>query len=107
MAAPIGNKNALGNSGGKSLQDRKLAAKIRILALRKIKKVLDGEDSDYQRQILLRLSSSILPRLKDAELDNEGRPLIINFDPSFDQKQITGMVIVDESKQTESSLTTV
>jgi hypothetical protein len=82
MSAPVGNQNAIGNSGGKTLNDRKLAADIRKLALTKIKKILKGEDSDFQRQILLRLASSVLPRLKETE--ENGNPLkILYFDPAF------------------------
>ena len=35
----LGNQNAFGNSGGKSLNDRKLAAEVRTLALKEILKI--------------------------------------------------------------------
>ncbi len=81
MAAPKGNTNAIGNSGGKTVNDRKLAAEIRGLALKKIKVILKGKESEFQRQILLRLAGSVLPRLKEA--DSVYEPPIIMFDPAF------------------------
>lgn len=106
MSGTFGNQNAIGNSGGKSLQDRKLAADVRKLTLIKIKKVLKDEDSDFQRQLLLRLASSVLPRLKETEengyskqvitgmrivYSGEGGPKAIEkeiiFDKSFDKQE--------------------
>ena len=65
MAGVIGNTNGLGNSGGKSLNDRKLAASVRTLTLKKIQKILEGEENDYQRQIVLKLAGTVLPRLNE------------------------------------------
>ena len=39
MSAPKGNKNAIDNSGDKTLNDRKLASEVRGLALSKIKEI--------------------------------------------------------------------
>lgn len=55
--------------GGKSLNDRELAASVRTKALLDIKAVLDGENidkwSEYKKSLLLNLSKSILPRLNE------------------------------------------
>lgn len=53
-------------SGGKSFQDRELAAEVRTLTLNEIKKALQGEDLDFKKAVLLRLSGSILPRLNEV-----------------------------------------
>lgn len=66
MAAPKGNKNAKGNAGGKSLQDRQLAAEVRSLALTEIKAVLEGRDSQFKKALLLKLAAGILPRLTEV-----------------------------------------
>jgi hypothetical protein len=63
--ALAGNQHGVGNSGGKSLNDRKLAASVRTLTLKKIQQILEGEDCDYQRQIVLKLAGTVLPRLNE------------------------------------------
>lgn len=63
--ALAGNQHGVGNSGGKSLNDRKLAASVRTLTLKKIQTILEGEDNDYQRQIILKLAGTVLPRLNE------------------------------------------
>lgn len=55
----------VGNRGGQSLNDRRLAAEVRSLSLKKLKAILEGEDNDYQRQILMKLAPSLLPRLNE------------------------------------------
>lgn len=55
----------IGNRGGQSLNDRRLAAEVRSLSLKKLKAILEGEDNDYQRQILMKLAPSLLPRLNE------------------------------------------
>ena len=58
--------------GGVSLNDRKLAARVRSLALKKIEKILEVEEEtatveqkELQKAILLRLAPNILPRLNE------------------------------------------
>ena len=56
--------------GGKSLNDRILAAEVRTLSLRKIKSVLEDEKcekygKEFQQQLLLRLAGTLLPRLNE------------------------------------------
>ena len=77
MPAVKGNKNAVGNSGGKSLNDRKLAASVRTLALEEIKKILEGDFNEYKRQLILKLAPSLLPRLNE-HTGNDGEDLFPN-----------------------------
>lgn len=59
-------RQTLGNGqGGKSMQDRELAAEVRKLTLLEIKKALKGKDKDFKEAIILRLAVSILPRLNE------------------------------------------
>ena len=54
--------------GGKTLNDRKLAADVRTLTLRQIKKYLEddsAENDNYRKQLLLKLASTVLPRLNE------------------------------------------
>jgi hypothetical protein len=65
MAAK-GNQNAVGNSGGKSLQDRQLAADVRSLALQEIKDVLEKKKgTEIYRAVLIKLAGTVLPRLNE------------------------------------------
>ena len=68
--------------GGKSFQDRELAAKVRSLTLEEIKKVLTGKDEEYKKQLVLKMSTSILPRLNE-HTGEDGRPLVVKFDNAF------------------------
>lgn len=73
MAAPQGNQNGIGNRGGKSLQDRKLAAEVRSLTLTKIKQLLEtpavertGYEDELYKAVLIRLAGTVLPRLNEV-----------------------------------------
>lgn len=50
---------------GKNYNDRLLAAKVRTKALRLIEQVLDGEETEYRKQIVLKLAGTVLPRLNE------------------------------------------
>lgn len=81
MASPIIGAN------GKNLQDRILAAKVRNKALEDIHAVLEGKKtadkfSDYKKQMLLRLATTLLPRLNE-HTGADGEPLKLSFDASF------------------------
>jgi hypothetical protein len=77
MAAPKGSKNALGNSGGKSLNDRKLSASVRTLALNEIKAILERPEMDeMKKQIILKLAPTLLPRLNE-HTGEDGNDLIV------------------------------
>jgi hypothetical protein len=86
MAAPKGNKNGLGNIGGKSLNDRKLAADVRSLALKEIKGILEQVGlTEMKKQIILKLAPSLLPRLNEHS-GEDGKdlfptPILANVQP--------------------------
>jgi hypothetical protein len=67
MAAPKGNQNAKGNVGGKTKNDRELAARVRSLALTQIEAALkDDTDIEFKKELLLKLATGILPRLTEV-----------------------------------------
>jgi len=79
MGAKLGNNNAAGNSGGKSLQDRQLAAEVRSLTLVEIKRLLEipaVERSDRESKLydalLVRLAGTVLPRLNEHSGEGGG-----------------------------------
>lgn len=62
-------------SKGKSFNDRELAGEVRSLTLKEIRKILlsDKEgDADFKKQVILKLSTSILPRLNEITGENGG-----------------------------------
>ena len=75
---------------GKTHQDRELAAAVRSLALEEIKMILEGthddykEDPSFKKAILLKMSSSILPRLQEHS-GAGGEPLVIKYDSAFNE----------------------
>lgn len=93
MPALKGSKNAAGNSGGKSLQDRIIASRVRKLALGKIEELLMKEksvllkDGEYElyKQVLMRLAGTILPRLNEVTGD-EGGPLRVEIAKEIAEK---------------------
>lgn len=89
MPAPKENTNALGNSGGKTLNDRKLAAEVRTLTLNKIKALLEmpevkmkADDYELYKAVLIKLSGSVLPRLNEHS-GEDGQPIFLKFDNAF------------------------
>jgi hypothetical protein len=71
------------NSGGKTLNDRKLASEVRNLTLTKIKRILErpvvemnGEDKRLHDEILLKLAGTVLPRLTEVT-GSDGDPLFV------------------------------
>lgn len=75
----MARKNPGTGQGGKSLNDRKLAAAVRTQALKDVRAVLEGSPqvekwSDYKKQMLLKLSASILPRLNE-HTGEDGDPI--------------------------------
>lgn len=92
MAAPENNSNGVGNRGGKSLNDRILAAKVRTLALTEIAKVLmipkvemRPEEYDLYKAILIRLAGTVLPRLNE-HTGEDGEKLIITISSEIANK---------------------
>jgi len=84
MSAPKENTNALGNSGGKTLNDRKLASEVRTLSLQKIKALLEmpevkmkTDDYELYKAVLIKLAGTVLPRLNEhSGPDGEPLPLL-------------------------------
>lgn len=91
MALP-GNQNALGNSGGKSLNDRKLAAKVRNLSLKKIAELLEmptvkmnADDYALYKAVLIKLAGTVLPRLNE-HTGEDGEKLVITISKEVAEK---------------------
>ena len=88
----LGNNNAVGNSGGKSLNDRKLAAKVRTLVLNEILKIISipkvemrPEEYDLYKAILVRLTGNVLPRLNE-HTGEDGEKLTISISREIAEK---------------------
>lgn len=69
--------------GGKSFQDRELAAKVRNEALNNIYAVLTEDPaaeswSDLKKQLVLKLAGTVLPRLNEVT-GEDGAPLQVNI----------------------------
>jgi len=91
MAAPKGNNNSVGNSGGKSLNDRILASEVRSLTFTQLKRVLSDTEhavfnKEFWGQVLLKLASNVLPRLNE-HTGADGKDLNIGFDGIFKTPQ--------------------
>lgn len=76
--------------GGKSFQDRVLAAEVRREALNNIKLVLKSDKksaariakwSEYKKQIVLKLAGTVLPRLNEHTGDDGGPIKVDISDP--------------------------
>ena len=69
---------AIGSSGtgqgGKSMQDRELAARVRSLALSEIEKVLKRKKGKLYEAVLIKLAGTVLPRLNEHS-GPEGTPI--------------------------------
>jgi hypothetical protein len=88
MAAKKGNKNAVGNKGGRpySKENREKAVKIKGLVLDYIGKVMTGKDEELKKQIVLKIATVCFPQ----EITGEGGEVIkITFDKAFNQKNDT------------------
>jgi hypothetical protein len=77
MAAKPGNKNAVGKHRTVDINDKKLAAQVRSLALQEIRDVLVGEhpfhkDVQFCKQLLLKLAGTVLPRLNEHSGEGGG-----------------------------------
>ena len=72
-----------GNTGV-SFNDRQLAGQVRSMALDHLKEILnpDFEDKEYQKQMLLKIASNLLPRLNE-HTGEDGAELKIVFDNAF------------------------
>lgn len=71
--------------GGKSFQDRELAARVRTLALKEIEKVLiSKKNTAFKQAVILRLASTVLPRLNE-HTGEEGAPIKIDINSSLEK----------------------
>jgi len=61
---------------GTTLPERKLGAEVRNLTLKKIKVILEGEDNEFQRAVILKLASTVLPRIQEIT-GEDGSPIVI------------------------------
>lgn len=71
--------------GGKSLQDRELAARVRKLTLEKIEALfllpqvkMTNDDYELYKAVLIRLAGSVLPRLNEVS-GNDGEPIVVSW----------------------------
>ena len=73
MAAVKGNKNAAGKHRVADINDKKLAAEVRSLALTEIKEILEQEGMPVlKQQVILKLASTVLPRLNEHSGEGGG-----------------------------------
>jgi len=95
MASKIGNKNAVGNRGGKpySKENREKAATLKGLSLDWAIKKMKGNDKKIKKDIVLK----ILPTCMPTELTGEGgEPIRFFFDGSFKSR-------IDDDNSTRKS----
>ena len=85
MPAPEGNQNAVGNTGGKTVNDRKKAARARSLILDEVIRLFETDplrlsETELARkgELLLRMAPNTLPRLTEVT-GEDGQPLIIQM----------------------------
>lgn len=72
MASNYGGSGT--GQGGKTLQDRELAARVRNLALSEIEKILTKPKHKLYGAVIVKLAGSVLPRLNE-HTGAEGREL--------------------------------
>jgi hypothetical protein len=70
---------------GKNYNDRILASEVRTLALDRVKKLLEKGKGKLYEAVLIRLSSTLLPRLNELTGENGG-PLVIELPASVISK---------------------
>ena len=80
------------NRGGKSLNDRKLAARVRTLALNEIAQILAQpkvqmrpEEYDLYKAVLIKLAGTVLPRLHE-HTGEDGEKLHITISREIAEK---------------------
>lgn len=84
--------------GGKTLNDRELAAKVRTLTLKECEKALNKKKGKLYEAVLLKLAGSVLPRLNEV-MGEGGGPLQVIV-----PKEVAGTFGIDESNgKTENS----
>lgn len=88
----MGNQNAMGNSGGKSLNDRRLAAEVRTLVLKEILRIfsiprveMSAAEFELYKAILIKLAGSVLPKLTEIT-GEDGEKLHITISKEIAEK---------------------
>lgn len=71
--------------GGKSMQDRELAARVRSLTLEECERQLLKKKGRLYEAVLLRLAGSVLPRLNEHTGEDGGA---ITFTPIYAGKSV-------------------
>ena len=72
------NRTFGNGKGGKTWEDRQRANKIRNLTLDEIEKILTGKDKEYKKALILRLATTILPRISELQgMDGEPFEIVI------------------------------
>lgn len=76
MGAPLENKNAIGNGGGRpySLENREKAAVFKGLVLDECIRLMHKGSSKERRDLVLRVIAACLPK-EAAFLNDQGHPL--------------------------------
>ena len=77
MAGKIGNKNAIGNKGGRpySQENREKAAKVKGMTLDYLLRVLQGEDEELKKQIVLKIATVCFPQ--ELQVEGGDRPILL------------------------------
>jgi hypothetical protein len=85
MAAKKGNKNAIGNSGGKEWgkENREKAATLKGLSLDWMIKVMNGKDEKLKKEVVLKIATTCLPQVIQG--DSEA-PLFIQLSGTIANK---------------------
>lgn len=80
----------MAKAGPKQTVSRTLTGHVRTLVLKEIESVLKGKDEEYKRQLILRLSGSILPRLNEVS-GEDGGPIKVQNISDEDFKRFIGV----------------
>jgi hypothetical protein len=82
MAAAKGNKNAIGNSGGKAWDktNREKSAIIKGLALDEMRDVFDSKDEKKKWELLLKIAPHCFPQEHTGE---NGDPIVVKIIKSY------------------------
>jgi len=67
---------------GVPFNDRKLGARVRSKLLKEVEAILDGDDKNLKKEILMKMCTSILPRITEGS-GNNGE-FILRFDKQLE-----------------------
>lgn len=86
---------------GVTKNNRILAANVRTIALSQIEKVLNGNDEEFKKALLLKLAGSILPKLNE-HTGEDGEPIkfnLINYGQLGDSLPVQSSPLPTESTE--------